>query len=248
MTSTKETMRFPLDTEGEIEVGNSLCIFPSDNKETKKIYLTKSGSAWITIDWLSEELIEYSQINYGKLFGLHPVERGKVIMYGKEMTSSRWHQSYLKTPQHDIKAKRSYMYAGIKPYEELPLPSEFQVYLDFVNEHEKENKYNQAIVNWYADGSDFIAEHSDCQIGMKANAGISIISLCEDVNSFRELRFTAKNLKHKENDNLYKHVKIAARNGSIITMHGDIQEKFRHKIPKSSGLNSSRISLTFRKF
>ena len=27
-------------------------------------------------------------------------------------------------------------------------------------------KYNQAIVNWYEDQDDYIAPHSDCQIGM----------------------------------------------------------------------------------
>lgn len=133
-------------------------------------------------------------------------------------------------------------------YNDLSLPLKFQVYLDFLNQKEDQDKYNQVIVNWYANGNDFIAAHSDCEVGMKPEAGISIITLCEDINSFRELRFTAKNLKDIENDNIYKHVKIETSHGSIITMHGDIQKKFRHKIPKSIGLNSSRISLTFRKF
>ena len=77
--------------------------------------MTKSGSAWITIEWLSEELKEYSQINYEELFSLHPVERGKVIMFGQEIISPRWHRSYLKTPKRDTKAKRSFMYSELNP-------------------------------------------------------------------------------------------------------------------------------------
>lgn len=29
-----------------------------------------------------------------------------------------------------------------------------------------DERYNQVIVNWYEDENDYIAPHSDCQIGM----------------------------------------------------------------------------------
>ena len=228
--------------------GSTLHIKPSETKKKQTIFLTKSNSAWITIEWISEELREYSQTYYQEMFYLHPIERGKVVMFGEEVNSPRWHRSYLKIPTQDIRKERSFMYSGKEFYEDLSLPARFQPYLDFLNEKKGQEEFNQVIVNWYADGNDFIAAHSDCEMGMKSGAGISIITLCEDVNSCRELRFTAKNLKEIENDNIYKHVKIDTTHGSIITMHGDTQKKFRHKVPKCLGMDSSRISLTFREF
>jgi len=225
-----------------------LHVKPSTTKKSQKIFLTKSKSAWITIEWISEELREYSQVRYQEMFNLHPIERGKVVMFGEDVISPRWHRSYLKIPTENINEERSFMYSGKDFYEDLSLPAQFQTYLDFLNGQERKDKFNQVIVNWYADGNDFIAAHSDCEMGMKHGAGISIVTLCEDENSHRELIFTAKKLKNTENDNIYRHVKIETTHGSIITMHGDIQKKFRHKVPKSLGLDSSRISLTFRKF
>ncbi|MBB6461313.1 alpha-ketoglutarate-dependent dioxygenase AlkB [Flammeovirga kamogawensis] len=225
----------------------TLSISPSLSKKNEKIYLTKSKSSWITIEWVTDELDKYSKCNYDEMFALHPSEKGKVVMYEKEVISPRWHRSYLMIPNRDQNAKRSFMYSGLVPHEDLSLPSKFQIYLDFLNKTAKE-KFNQVLVNWYSDGNDFIAAHSDCQFGMQKNAEISIISLYKDMYGTRNLIFTPKKTKGFVNDFLYKKVEISAKHGSIITMHGDTQLKFRHKIPKSIGLDSSRISLTFRKF
>lgn len=248
ITNTIPSNQFPSNIEQQKVVGNTLYVMPSRQLKKQDIFLTKSKSAWITIEWLSAELQEYSDMHYQELFELHPAERGKVVMYGKEVNSPRWHRSYLQIPNQHITDKKSFMYSGRDFYQDLSLPSAFQVYLDFMNKGEATHKFNQMIVNWYADGNDFIAAHSDCQIGMKPNAGISVISLNEVAGHFREMRFTAKNLRDAENDYLHRHVKIAALQGTVITMHGDIQQKFRHKVPKAMGLQSSRISLTFRKF
>ena len=52
-----------------------LYVIPSKDTSYQTIYLTKSKSAWITITWLSDELINYSQNQYQSLFNLHPTER-----------------------------------------------------------------------------------------------------------------------------------------------------------------------------
>jgi alkylated DNA repair dioxygenase AlkB len=141
------------------------------------------------------------------------------------------------------------MYAGKNfTNDSMELPILFQPYLVFINKNERNGKYNQVIVNWYLNGQDYIAAHSDCQIGMKPNAEISIITLCEQEEHLRELRFTPKKINGLENDAIYNHVKIATIHGSIITMHGDTQNKFRHKLPKALDIDTSRISITCRKF
>ncbi len=227
---------------------DTLCIIPSREEAFQRIDLTESKSAWLTIEWLSEELQAQAYEDYWTLFELHPADRGKVVVFGEEYPSSRWHRSYLNTPVWDASSKRSHMYSGKQMYKDLTLPTEFQKFLDFMNENEEGDQYNQIIANWYADGNDYIAAHSDCQVNMKPDAGIAILSLCEQEDHFRELRFSAKKLKNAENDAIYKNIKIATLHGCIITMYGDTQQKFRHKIPKALHNQESRISLTFRKF
>lgn len=234
----------------ELQVINEelLYINPIKSAECTKIYLSESKSSWITIEWLSEELIVYATKNYQSLFKIHPLQRGKVVMFNnEECESPRWHRSYLYQPERSNQ-KSSYMYSGIERFEDLSLPSPFQHFLDFLNEKKFVNKYNQVIANWYENGKDYIAPHSDCQKGMIPNAGIAIITLCENEKFPREFVITPKNLKNETNDYLYRHVKIKLKHGCIITMHGETQKCFRHSVPKAFDNLRSRISLTFRKF
>lgn len=237
-----------IESEAQILQEKILQIIPSRETEFTKIYLSECKCSWITIEWLSDELKQYSTSNYQSLFDIHPLHRGKVVMHdNNECISPRWHRSYLQQPHREPNQQQSYMYSGIEQYEDLNLPLPFQKFLDFLNEKE-EHPFNQVIVNWYANGKDHIAPHSDCEKGIIPNAGIKIITLCEDEKLPRELRITPKKLKDDLNDNLYTQVKIRMEHGCIITMGGEIQKRFKHRIPKSIENQTSRISLTFRKF
>jgi alkylated DNA repair dioxygenase AlkB len=237
-----------MEVEFQIVKDEILYVNPSRQLEFATIYLSESKSSWITLEWLSQELLKDSTKSYQELFELHPVQRGKVIMFDAEVISSRWHRSYLHQPERDLARPRSYMYSGMEPFEDLSLPIPFQKLRTFLNEKENGTPYNQVIVNWYANGNDYIAPHSDCQNGMIPNTGIAILTLCEDDQFPRELRITPKNFKNEKKDPLYKHVKIQLKHGCILTMHGETQKNFRHGIPKDLQNQTSRISLTFRKF
>lgn len=139
------------------------------------------------------------------------------------------------------------MYSGSDVYDDLSLPHQFQPFLDFLNETQGNDRYNQVIANWYANGNDYIAAHSDCRLGMKPDAEIAIITLCANEDA-RELQFISENLKKTKNNAIYKKLSIETANGCIIKMYGDTQMNFRHKVPKALHISGSRISLTFRKF
>lgn len=249
MLNTKEYFTNETITTTEEVAENYLSIFPTREKKYHKFYLTKSKSAWITIEWISDKLISSTKKQYKNLFNLRPLDRGKVIMFDKETPSQRWHKSYLKTPlRKSIHEKRSYMYSGKEFDGEATLPILFQPYLDELNKNENVDFFNQVIINWYLNGNDFIAAHSDCQLEMKPNASISILTLNENDDDFRELKFISKKTNADNDDSIYNQVKIAALDGCIITMHGDLQQKFRHKISKNLFIKTSRISMTFRKF
>lgn len=236
-------------TEFQVIKEEILYVCPLKDVEKSIIYLSEDKASWITIEWLSEDLLHYTKENYQDLFELHPQQRGKVVMFNdEECISPRWHRSYLHQPERKTAQKHSYMYSGLEKFEDLSLPKPFQKFLDFLNEKEEKQPFNQVIVNWYENGKDYIAPHSDCEQGIIPNTGISIVTLCEDAKMPRELRITPKNLKSETNDNLYKHLKIKLEHGCIITMFGDTQKKFKHSIPKAFDNQTSRISLTFRKF
>jgi alkylated DNA repair dioxygenase AlkB len=238
-----------MDAESLFMENGILYITPLEKTKYSTIYLSESKSSWITIEWLSDELMAYATENYQELFNIHPKQRGKVVMHNnEECESPRWHRSYLFQPNRDANRERSYMYSGIEQYEDLALPIPFQPFLNFINEKEPTDKYNQLIVNWYKNGNDYIAPHSDCQKEMIPNAGIRIVTLCEKDEFPRELRITPKNFKNEINDHLYAHVKIKLKHGCIITMYGETQNKFKHGVPKAVDNHTSRISLTFRKF
>ncbi len=234
--------------ENKIINDEILHINPIKESAFTKIFLSKNKKSWITIEWLSEDLLSYPTNNYQNLFKIHSEQRGKIVMNNQEIESPRWYQCYLHQPKIDDTYKKSYMYSGFEPFENLTLPAPFQKFLDFLNEKEITNKYNQVIINWYENGRDYIAPHSDCQHGMFPNEGIAIVTFCEDVNFPRELNITPKKLENEINDYLYKKLKINLEHGCIVTMHGDIQKKFRHSVPKQVDNATSRISLTFRKF
>ena len=210
-------------------------------------YLTKNKSSWITISHLPEELSIYTQNNFNILFNLHPTTRGKIIMFDKEVDSSRWHQSYLKTPKYDPNRKCSYMFSGIEnnEYINTPLPEEFTKYYNFMKNIDP--KYNQVVGNWYENKEDHIAFHSDCELGMINNAVVSILSFNEsDMSIETERTLIIRPKIYKKG--LASDVFIKLRHGSIITMGGDIQKEFVHGILKEKEDKSRRISLSFRQF
>lgn len=49
----------------------------------------------------------------------------------------------------------------------LPLNILFQSFLDWANNLDNNVKYNQVVVNWYANGHNYIASHSDNEIQIK---------------------------------------------------------------------------------
>lgn len=227
----------------------------SDEKHMFRVDLTKSKSAWIEIAQLPNELCEYGQTNFETLFDLHPTERGKVIMKNEksanqEVESSRWHTSYLNTPKWDHLLESSYMFSGMNGSQvskKVDLPNEFRPFFDHMNQKREMNQlrpYNQVVANWYKDGNDFVAFHSDYSYGMPKDMNVAIVSLYESPDEFRVFSIKAKQ-NETFDDVLFERVDLKLRHGCVLFMCGDTQHKFRHGVPKMES-QSKRLSLTFR--
>jgi alkylated DNA repair dioxygenase AlkB len=214
----------------------------------QRINLSDDGASYITIDTLPSDLQLYGSDNFTTLFNLHPKQRGKVQMPSGECGSPRWHKSYLNTPSPNPKSHFSYMFSGHDETSNRDqLPDAFLPFLQYVNRDK--DGYNQVVINWYKDGQDYTAQHSDCEDGMEEGADIVIISLGDE----RIFKIRPKNLQiEQEADRKSEEAKtegldFPCPHGSVLTMGGHTQRFFRHGVPKSAS-EGPRISITFRKF
>jgi alkylated DNA repair dioxygenase AlkB len=202
-------------------------------------YLDSNKLSWVEVDKLPDNLIQYSNENFDKMFSYHPDLRAKVIMYDKEVDCHRWQQSYLHTPKYRNLVNTSYMFCGKNSDIKDTLPDEFQVLFDHVNT----NLYNQVTINWYDDGNDYIAYHSDYTAGLNTT-DILVVNLVKNEDQLRKFCIKPKS---KNFNYLNRKVEIPLYNGTIIKMCGDTQLEFRHGVPKVKDA-PKRISLSFRSY
>lgn len=206
---------------------------------TRTVTLPGSKPSWVTVRSLPESLAQYAVDIYDILFGLRPAERGKVVLQGEIKDSPRWHQSYLKTPEYsDVFEKQSYMFGNEMTKGNVPLPVEFEPFLQYMNEG-LSIPFNQVVVNWYADGIDYTPLHADCETGMVPDAEIAALTLGDSNRPFV--------MRNKTAGSYFKLVEMCPH-GTILTMFGSTQAEFRHGVPQQSECERSRISVTFRKF
>ncbi|MEO6316726.1 MAG: alpha-ketoglutarate-dependent dioxygenase AlkB [Chitinophagaceae bacterium] len=96
--------------------------------------------------------------------------------------------------------------------------------------------FDSVLLNYYRDGSDSVAWHSDTlPASGKHNAIASV--------TFGETR--AFQIRHKF-DKLIKQLEIPLRHGSFLLMGEQMQDSYEHHIPKTNKLMAPRINLTFR--
>lgn len=95
--------------------------------------------------------------------------------------------------------------------------------------------FNSVLLNYYRDGSDSVAWHSDHEEELGDKPLIASVSLGQE----RKFEFRKK-LDHR--------LKYALKlgNGSLLIMKGRLQDEWEHRIPKSSAPMIPRIGLTFR--
>ncbi len=97
-------------------------------------------------------------------------------------------------------------------------------------------QFNSCLMNFYHDGKDGMAWHSDNEKTIKENSAIASLSLGAE----RKISFKHKRTSHN--------VSIVLKHGSLLLMRGEIQQYWLHALPKSKKIKNPRINLTFRQF
>jgi alkylated DNA repair dioxygenase AlkB len=95
--------------------------------------------------------------------------------------------------------------------------------------------FNSALVNYYRDGNDSVAWHSDNERELGPDPLIASLSLGA------ERRFELKHRTVKQSK-----MNLILENGSLLLMGSGLQRHWLHQLPKDAGISAPRVNLTFR--
>jgi alkylated DNA repair dioxygenase AlkB len=97
-----------------------------------------------------------------------------------------------------------------------------------------DESFNSCLLNLYRDGNEGMGWHADNEKELKRNGTIASVSLGA------ERKFSFKHNASREVVNLN------LENGSALLMRGEIQQFWKHSLPKSKKISNPRVNLTFR--
>ena len=95
--------------------------------------------------------------------------------------------------------------------------------------------FNGILVNYYVDGNEYIAKHSDDEKTLD-DTGVIMVSY----GAIRKFR-----IREKKTNKIVKDV--LTEPNKIIQMSGNFQKEFTHEIPVEKKVKGSRYSFTFRR-
>ena len=182
-----------------------------------------------------ENLVEYhpgfveaqqSHLLLKQLIGEVPWQQQIIPMYGKDVVTPRltaWYGD----------REKSYRFSGTR-FDPLPWTKELYALKESIQTFTGLS-FNSVLLNFYRDGNDSVAWHSDNEKELGMNPHIASLS----IGQVRKFEFRHKN----EHGRKYA---LSLENGSLLIMKGDLQHQWEHRIPKSKIQNSERINLTFR--
>lgn len=201
---------------------------------------------WIEIGNLGLEG-EQSRYLFEKIWASRPEDDQTVMMAGKKVVIPRKQRAYL----------NSYKFSGSEA-KAHPLTPEIDYFLHIANSLGY-GSFNQILVNWYADGNEYIGPHSDNTKPLEEDLpgeGFTIVTITlysrgsTTPRIFRVTRIDAGKKTSKKVGVIRSWKKdYECHDGTVLVMRGNFQSHFKHQIPKGSKKIDypPRISLTFRK-
>ncbi len=155
-----------------------------------------------------------------------PWQHDEVNMFGKTIVTARkvaWFGD----------SGLDYTYSG-KTKSPIPWTS---LLLEFkkLTEQKIGSQFNSCLLNLYHDGSEGMGWHRDNESSIVKNSPIACLSFGA------QRRFHFKHRVTKER------ITLELEPSSLLLMAGETQTHWMHSLPKSTRINTPRISLTFRK-
>lgn len=149
-----------------------------------------------------------------------------IKIYGKQVKVPRLVCWYGDVDAH-------YRYSGID-HEPLPWTQELAELRDKISTYTGYD-FNSVLANLYRNQNDSMGWHSDKEKELGEKPTIASLSLGE-TRLFK--------LQHKKTKEI---IDVELQSGDLLMMEGNIQQYWRHSLPKSKIKLSARINLTFRR-
>lgn len=110
-------------------------------------------------------------------------------------------------------------------------------------------KFNFALVNYYADGSDSISYHSDDERFLGPDPAIASFTLGARRDFLLRHKKTPPGTGPKAHPSESQPMKLPLASGDMLLMRGPTQKNWEHSIPKRKGgeAEKGRINITFRR-
>jgi alkylated DNA repair dioxygenase AlkB len=144
--------------------------------------------------------------------------------------SLSWTQETMWMYDHSVAVPR--LLARFAPDE--PLPAEL-LEVKLRTEAQLETRFNAVSVQYYRDGSDSVAWHSDHTEDLIDRPCVALVSL----GAVREMQLRSKSKPRRA-------FSVDLEPGSLLVMGGLAQEQWEHHIPKVSRAIAPRISIALR--
>ncbi len=155
-----------------------------------------------------------------------PWKQPAIQMYGKTLLTPRltaWYGD----------SGKSYQFSGTK-FNPIPWTKELFLLKEKIKAATGIS-FNSVLLNYYRNGNDSVAWHSDNERELGKDPHIASLSIGQSRRfEFRHAR-----------DHSRKYG-LTLENGSLLIMKGDLQHHWEHRIPKSKKETAARINLTFR--
>lgn len=186
-------------------------------------YLQENESRdWHTIDWRNVSAETLDQIGFSNI---------------------RWKQDHLKLYGKLIPLPRltawygdpgaAYTYSGIKSE-----PNPWNAGLLHIKRRIEDainSTFNCVLLNWYRDGQDSLSWHADDEKELGKNPVIASANFGE-----------SRDFQLRRNSHQDQKITMPLRHGTLLVMRGELQQNWKHAVPKRAGIQGSRFNLTFR--
>jgi alkylated DNA repair dioxygenase AlkB len=210
--------------EYEIKINkNKIKKIISENLICEKINKLNYG-----VEIVSFILPENLHCDFNLLWNLKPNTKEDLIIYGKTLKAPRYFKQYL----------QDYTFSGVKHKgytlnDNIPGEACILKLLNFVRSYSKLN-YNGVLINWYADGNEYIGYHSDDESELVNNSDIYSITF----GATRDFLLKDKTTKQVSTYPLV--------NNTVLIMKSYCQKYYQHSVPKRLKCKDPRINITFR--
>jgi len=178
--------------------------------------------AYIPHLFTAEESASYLQ----KFITTIPWEQRTVVMYGKPIITPRLTAWYGDTG-------KNYAYTGTR-FQPHPWTPELLAIKERIEPLARVT-FNSVLLNYYRDGNDSVAWHSDNETELGKQPIIASVSFGQ-VRRF--------DIRHKRDHD--RKFAVRLENGSMLLMKGDLQQHWEHRVAKSPTPLKARVNLTFR--